>query len=116
MCTNLARLLLNCAAGKERSVDHLQLLIVTDLAHVHRVDPINSTSGRRRHLCLLLLPQVFVFCCAHADQIKAYLASSKWAKHRDMTVSTIVSTSCLSVGEALRLVDDKDVIQVSSSN
>lgn len=55
--------------------------------------------------------QVFVFCCAHAHQIQQYLANSKWAKNKDMTVTTIVSTSCLSVGEALRLVDDKDVIQ-----
>lgn len=55
------------------------------------------------HCCV----QVFVFCCSHADQIKAYLAESKWARSRDMVVQTIVSKSCLSVGEALRIVDDK---------
>lgn len=26
--------------------------------------------------------QIFVFCCAHADQIKKYLAESKWLKQR----------------------------------
>jgi NDP-sugar pyrophosphorylase family protein len=55
--------------------------------------------------------QVYVFCCTHADLIKQHLAGSKWAKNRDMVVTTIVSTSCVSVGEALRLIDYRDVIQ-----
>lgn len=37
-------------------------------------------------LCLLTPPQAFVFCCAHADLIKRYLADSKWAHSRDMKV------------------------------
>jgi translation initiation factor eIF-2B subunit epsilon len=55
--------------------------------------------------------QVFVFCCAHADQIKRYLAESKWSANREMVVTTVVSTSCLSAGEALRLIDQKDIIK-----
>ena len=38
--------------------------------------------------------QTYVFCCAHADQIKKYLAESKWgtasAGARQMRVTTIV--------------------------
>ena len=52
-----------------------------------------------------------MFCCAHADQIQAYLEQSRWHKHRHMKVSVITSTACLSAGEALRLVDQKDVIK-----
>lgn len=55
--------------------------------------------------------EVFVFCCAHADQITKYLNDSKWSKQTSIKVTTIVSTNCLSVGEALRLLDQKDVIK-----
>lgn len=55
--------------------------------------------------------QVFVFCCAHADQIQTYLEQSRWHKNRQMKVSVVTSTACLSAGEALRLVDQKDVIK-----
>lgn len=55
--------------------------------------------------------QVFVFCCAHADQIKKYISDSKWAHNREMTVTIVVSTSCLSAGEALRMIDQRDVIK-----
>lgn len=43
--------------------------------------------------------QVFVFCCAHAAQIEAYLESSKWTSVPNFAVHTIVSTDCVSVGE-----------------
>lgn len=55
--------------------------------------------------------QVFVFCCAHADQIQTYLERSRWHKNRQTKVSVVTSTACLSAGEALRLVDQKDVIK-----
>ncbi|KAG2491384.1 hypothetical protein HYH03_010176 [Edaphochlamys debaryana] len=55
--------------------------------------------------------ETFVFCCAHADLIKRYLADSKWAHSRDMKVTPIVSTNCLSAGEALRLIDQRDLIK-----
>jgi translation initiation factor eIF-2B subunit epsilon len=60
---------------------------------------------------LLLLLQILVFCCAHADQIKAHLADSKWLKQRSPRVSTVVSTNCLSLGEAMRSLDQKDIIK-----
>lgn len=58
--------------------------------------------------------QVFVFCCAHASQIVSYLQQSKWMAHGGgggMRVTPIVSTNCQSAGEALRLIDQKDVIK-----
>jgi len=60
--------------------------------------------------------QTFVFCCAHADQIKKYLSESKWGASsgggtRQMRVTTIVSTNCTSAGEALRIIDQRDIIK-----
>jgi hypothetical protein len=36
-----------------------------------------------------LSPQIYVFCCAHADQIKKYLADSKWLKQRSPRIITV---------------------------
>jgi translation initiation factor eIF-2B subunit epsilon len=55
--------------------------------------------------------QVFVFCCSHAAQIEAYLRKSRWLSQPSFAVHTIVSTDCLSVGEALRLVDQRNVVR-----
>jgi len=53
-----------------------------------------------------------IFCCAHADQIKSYIQSSKWASPDvGMEVCTIVSDSCLSVGDALRDLEAKSIIR-----
>ncbi|EFJ50987.1 hypothetical protein VOLCADRAFT_57555, partial [Volvox carteri f. nagariensis] len=57
------------------------------------------------------IEETFVFCCAHADLIKRYLSESKWAYSKDMKVTPIVSTNCLSAGEALRLIDQRDLIK-----
>ncbi len=54
---------------------------------------------------------MFVFCCAHAAQIEAYLRKSRWLAQPSFAVHTIVSTDCLSVGEALRLVDQRNVVR-----
>ena len=52
-----------------------------------------------------------MFCCAHAAQIEAYLRKSRWMYQPSFAVHTIVSTDCLSVGEALRLVDQRNVVR-----
>ena len=52
-----------------------------------------------------------MFCCAHAAQIEAYLRKSRWLSQPSFAVHTIVSTDCLSVGEALRLVDQRNVVR-----
>ena len=57
------------------------------------------------------LAQVFVICCAHAEQIEAHLKNSKYSQQKSMKLHVVVSTSCLSSGEALRLMDQKDLIK-----
>jgi len=53
-----------------------------------------------------------IFCCAHAEQIKGYIQSSKWASPAvGMEVCTIVSDSCLSLGDALRDLEAKSIIR-----
>jgi NDP-sugar pyrophosphorylase family protein len=60
---------------------------------------------------LLMLGQIIIFCCAHADQIKAYLGDSKWLKQRSPRITTVTSTNCFSLGEAMRSLDQKDFIK-----
>ncbi|KAK9823996.1 hypothetical protein WJX72_006873 [[Myrmecia] bisecta] len=55
--------------------------------------------------------EVFVFCCAHADMIKEHLDECKWSSQRTFKIHVVVSTNCLSAGEAMRLLDQKDVIK-----
>lgn len=55
--------------------------------------------------------QIFLFCCAHAHRIQAYLAGSKWGSSSRPKVTVIVSTNCLSAGEALRSVDERNIIK-----
>ena len=55
--------------------------------------------------------EVFVFCCAHAKQIVSYIEGSQWANTPKFKVSTIVSYNCLSAGEALRLIEQKNVVR-----
>ena len=55
--------------------------------------------------------QVYVVACAHAEQIEKHLNTSGWTKQRAFKVHIIVSTNCRSAGEALRLIDQRDVIK-----
>ena len=55
--------------------------------------------------------EVFIFCCAHADQLTQYIENSAWSSTAGFVVHTIVSTNCISAGEALRLIDHKHVIR-----
>jgi len=53
-----------------------------------------------------------IFCCAHAEKIKCYIQSSKWASSAvGMEVCTIVSDSCISLGDALRDLEAKSIIR-----
>jgi choline kinase len=56
--------------------------------------------------------EVLVFCCAHARQIQAYIEGSKWKKQPNFVVTPIVSHNCMSVGEALRLIDEKNLVSL----
>ena len=62
-------------------------------------------------LAMNRVEEVLVFCCAHADQVKRHLAESKWLKQRAPRVTTIVARNCLSAGEALRALDQRDLIK-----
>ncbi|KAF8069524.1 translation initiation factor eIF-2B subunit epsilon [Scenedesmus sp. PABB004] len=62
-------------------------------------------------LAMNKVEEIIVFCCAHADQIKAHLSEGKWLKQRAPRVTTVVSTNCLSLGEAMRSLDQKDIIK-----
>ena len=56
--------------------------------------------------------EIFVYCCAHADQIKAYLESSRWNKSTSpVKLRIIVSENCPSVGNALRDIDSQSLIR-----
>lgn len=55
--------------------------------------------------------EVFVFCCAHAKQIINYLSNSAWLSQPNFKVSPIESHDCVSVGEALRLIDERNVVR-----
>lgn len=63
-------------------------------------------------LCSSGIQQIIVFCCIHADQIKAHLRSSKWTSSTSpCEISTITSEDCLSVGDALRDIDARGLIK-----
>jgi translation initiation factor eIF-2B subunit epsilon len=54
---------------------------------------------------------VHILACSHADLLKQYLTnSSKWADS-ELEIHIISSYNCLSAGEALRLVDQKQIIK-----
>ncbi|KAG0470160.1 hypothetical protein HPP92_016860 [Vanilla planifolia] len=56
--------------------------------------------------------EVFVFCCAHAQQVKSYLESSQWKKQSGaFCVTTIESHDAISAGDALRVIYSHGVIR-----
>lgn len=54
--------------------------------------------------------EVIVFCCAHARQVIDYLESSDWFSQPHFTVTTIESHHCISAGDALRLIYERNVV------
>lgn len=54
--------------------------------------------------------EVFVFCCAHAKQVINYLEKSEF-NQPNFTVTTIESQNCVSAGDALRVIYERNVIQ-----
>ncbi|XP_070542027.1 translation initiation factor eIF2B subunit epsilon-like [Ptychodera flava] len=56
--------------------------------------------------------EIFVYCTAHAEQIKNHLKESKWMGEKSAyKVSTIVSEDCRTVGDALRDIDNKSLLR-----
>ncbi|KAI9324285.1 putative translation initiation factor eIF-2B subunit epsilon [Zopfochytrium polystomum] len=64
-------------------------------------------------LALSGVDEILVVCCAHADEIKRYLARSpRWGTKSSVPrVSTFVSQELKSVGDALRDLDAKQVLK-----
>ncbi len=58
------------------------------------------------------IQEIFVFCCAHSNQIKEHLEKSRWSKKSSpVKIRTIVSEDCPSVGDALRSIDSLALIR-----
>lgn len=57
------------------------------------------------------MEEIYIFCCSHAQEIQDHLEATGWLSSRRIAVHTVVSTNCMSVGDALRLLDHKDVIK-----
>eukprot|EP00252_Welwitschia_mirabilis_P016124 TRINITY_DN3563_c0_g2_i1.p1 TRINITY_DN3563_c0_g2~~TRINITY_DN3563_c0_g2_i1.p1 ORF type:complete len:742 (-),score=186.19 TRINITY_DN3563_c0_g2_i1:165-2390(-) len=55
--------------------------------------------------------EVFVFCCAHSKQVTNYLEKSQWKSQSNFSVIAIESNDCVSAGDALRLIDQQNVIR-----
>jgi len=53
--------------------------------------------------------ECFVLCCAHANQITSHLTKSKWRSQPNFVVTPIESHVCVSAGDAVRLVKQRDV-------
>jgi len=57
------------------------------------------------------IEEIFVFCCAHSDQIKEYIRNSRWSNLPGVDVKTMVGTDCQTTGDALRAIYSSHVIQ-----
>lgn len=56
--------------------------------------------------------EVFVFCCAHSQQVKSYLENSLWTNQPGaFSVTTIESHDAVSAGDALRVIYNHGVIR-----
>ncbi|KAJ4779352.1 Translation initiation factor eIF-2B subunit epsilon [Rhynchospora pubera] len=56
--------------------------------------------------------EVFLFCCAHAEQVKEYIGNSHWGQsHAGFSITTIESNFSMSAGDALRFIEGKNVIR-----
>ena len=56
--------------------------------------------------------EVILFCRSHSDQLKQYLNKSRWSKATStMHIQVVTSPECSSLGDALRDIDSKAIIQ-----
>lgn len=54
---------------------------------------------------------VHIVCCAHADQIKSYIAKSRWSNNTPPIVRVHVAPELLSVGDAIREMDGTSLLK-----
>lgn len=111
--------------GKWDSEDLLQAVVIADSFN-YRFLPITIEQPRAllplvnrplidytvEFLAVAGVQEVFVFCCAHADKIKAHLEKSRWMKPLSpVKLHIIISEDCPSVGDALRNIDAQSLIK-----
>jgi translation initiation factor eIF-2B subunit epsilon len=59
--------------------------------------------------------EVFLFCCAHAEQVKEYISKSHWGqRYAGFSITTIDSNFSISAGDALRFIEGKNVVCAES--
>ncbi|ONH68112.1 Translation initiation factor eIF-2B subunit epsilon [Cyberlindnera fabianii] len=104
--------------------ERLQAIVLTDSFET-RFMPLTSVKPR----CLLPLAnvplleytleflakagvdEVYLMCCSHADQIQAYIESSKWSNPwAPFKIQTIMTLESRSVGDAMRDLDNRGLI------
>ncbi|KAI8107409.1 hypothetical protein M9435_002440 [Picochlorum sp. BPE23] len=56
------------------------------------------------------MEEIYILCCAHAHQIENHLNRVGWLQRRNVSIHVIVSSDCMSVGDAMRMLDHKDVL------
>lgn len=112
------------AFGNDGEEDILQVVVIADSFN-ERFMPITLDKPR----CLLPLlnvpiieytfeflaisgvQEVILLCRAHSDQIKHYIARSRWAKPTStMHIQIVVAPESMSVGDGLREVDNRGLI------
>lgn len=59
-----------------------------------------------------VVDEVYIMCCSHADQIQAYIDESKWVSVSSpfKKIQTIASKESRSVGDAMRDIDSRGLI------
>ncbi|VDI80076.1 translation initiation factor eIF-2B subunit epsilon [Mytilus galloprovincialis] len=116
--------------GKQRGADIkqediLQAVVIADTFNV-RFAPITEKKPRTllpvvnvpmldytlEFLAAGGIQEIFVFCCHLADQIRTHIRNSKWNDSSSpCTVTPILSEGCLSMGDAMREIEDKSLIR-----
>ncbi|KAL4515961.1 hypothetical protein Ndes2437A_g06674 [Nannochloris sp. 'desiccata'] len=111
-------------AAAEQAKERLTAVVMAD-SFTQRFRPVSAESPKvllplvnvpmldytLEWLAMNSVEEVYVFCCAHAEAIQSHLENSGWTQSRRMAIHPIVSTNCLSLGDAIRLMDHKDVIK-----
>ncbi|KAI3638539.1 hypothetical protein MIR68_003037 [Amoeboaphelidium protococcarum] len=102
----------------------LQAVVIADF-NEHRFRPLTLSTPRcllplvnvpminytMEFLAMNKVDEVFVFCKSHAQQVRSYLQQSKWiSKQRGMKVHVIALPGAHSVGDVMRELDAKSLI------
>ena len=59
------------------------------------------------------IEEAYIFCACYGNQVKDYLEKSRWMRKdfRKMDVHVIMSENCLTLGDAMREIENKSVIK-----